>query len=87
MQLLFLTAFLLRVLVFIVQFKKQTNKYINFLTSNLGLEGASDNVIRTTVFDGNEIVPRSHWGVCDPVALRTLNTVHLHLGGPIDGHS
>ncbi len=58
-----------------------------FLTSDLGLEGASDDVVRTAVFDGDEIVARSHWGVCDPVALGALHTVHLHLGGPVDGHS
>lgn len=56
------------------------------VTCNLGLEGASDNMVRSTVFDGNEIVPWGHWCVCDPVALRTFNTVHLDLGGPINGH-
>ena len=58
-----------------------------FLTSDLGFEGASADVVRTTVFDGNEIVAGSHWGVCDPVALGALHTVHLHLGRPVDGHS
>lgn len=60
---------------------------MTFLTNDLGLEGASNDVVRTTIFDGNKIATRSHWGVCHPVALRTLHTVHLHLGGPIDGHS
>ncbi|KAF3859914.1 hypothetical protein F7725_000169, partial [Dissostichus mawsoni] len=28
-----------------------------------------------------------HGGVCDPVALGALHTVHLHLGGAVDCHS
>lgn len=58
-----------------------------FLTSDLGLEGASDDVVRTTIFDRDEIVAGGHWGVCDPVSLRAFHAVHLHLGGPVDGYS
>lgn len=58
---------------------------IFLLTSNLGLEGASHNVVRTAILDGDEIVAGCHRGVRDPVTLGTLHAVHLHLGRPVDG--
>lgn len=55
-------------------------------TCNLRLKGASHNVVRAAIFDGDEIVSRGHWGVSNLVTLWTLHTIHLHFGGPVDGH-
>lgn len=55
------------------------------LTCDLGLEGAAHDVLGATILDGNEVVARGHRSVRDHVALRTLPTVQLHLGGAIDG--
>lgn len=56
------------------------------LTADPGFEGASDDVVRTPVLDGDEVAAGRHRHVRHPVALRTLHTVHLHLGRPVDGH-
>lgn len=38
----------------------------------------------SAIFDGDEIVARGHWSVGDLVALGTLGTVHLNLGGAVN---
>lgn len=55
------------------------------LTCDFGLEGAAHDVLGTAILDGNEVVSRGHGSVSDHVALRTLPTVQLHLGGAING--
>lgn len=55
------------------------------LTCDLCFEGTAHNVLRAAILDGNEVVARSHGRVSDYMALRTLPTVQLHLGRPIDG--
>lgn len=53
-------------------------------TCDFGFEGAAHYVLRSAVFDGDEIVARRHRRVCDPVPFWTLSTVHLHLGRAVD---
>jgi len=53
-------------------------------TCDFGFERAAHNVLWSAIFDGDEIVARCHGCVGDPVALRTLPTVHLHLRRTVD---
>lgn len=56
------------------------------LTGDLGLEGAADDVLRSSILDGDEVVSRSCRCVGHLVTFRTLLKVHLHFGRPINGH-
>lgn len=67
-----------------ILYVREVSKFL--LTSDLGLEGAPYDVVRSSIFDGDEIVAGGHGGVRDPVALGALHTVHLHLRGSVDGH-
>lgn len=53
-------------------------------TCDFGFEGAAHYVLRSAVFDGDEIVAGCHRRVGDPVAFWTLLTVHLHLGRAVN---
>lgn len=54
-------------------------------TCDFSFEGTAHDVLWSSILYRDQVVPRGHWRVCDLVALRTLDTVHLHLGGPVDG--
>lgn len=53
-------------------------------TCDFGFERAAHYVLWPSVFNSDEIVARCHGCVGDLVALRTLPTVHLDLGWPVD---
>lgn len=55
------------------------------LTRHFSFERAADDVLWSSIFDGDEVAAGSHGRVRDLVALRTLLAVHLHLRGPVDG--
>lgn len=53
-------------------------------TCYFGFERAAHDVLRPSVFNGDEIVAGRHGCVGDLVALWTLPAVHLDLGGSVD---
>ena len=55
-------------------------------TCDAGPEGTLPDVVGAPVLDADQVVPRGHGGIEDPVALRDLLAVHLHLGRPLDVH-
>ena len=59
---------------------------VHHVTCDFSLEGTSSDVVGSSIFDADQVVPRSHGGVLHLVALWNLLTVHLHFGGTLDGH-
>lgn len=57
-----------------------------FFTCDFSLEGTATDVVWSTVFDADQVVPRGHGSVLHLVALWDLLAVHLHLGWTLDGH-
>lgn len=55
-------------------------------TCDFGFERAAHYVLRSSVFDGDEIVARCHGRVSDLEALRTLPAVQFDFGRPVDVH-
>lgn len=55
-------------------------------TCDFSFERAAHYVLRSSVFDGDEIVARRHGSVSDLVALRTLTAVQFDFGRPVDVH-
>lgn len=55
-------------------------------TCDFGLEGTSSDVVRSSVFDADQVVSRCHGSVLHLVALWNLLAVHLYLGRTLDGH-
>lgn len=55
-------------------------------TCDFSFERAAHYVLRSSVFDGDEIVSRRHGRVSDLEALRTLPTVQFDFGRPVDVH-
>lgn len=55
------------------------------LTRYFSFEWATDNMLWSSVFDGNEVAARGHGCVRDLVTLRTLLAVHLYFGRSVDG--
>lgn len=55
-------------------------------TCDFSFERAAHDVLRSSVFDGDEIVSRRHGRVGDLEALRTLPAVQFDFGRPVDVH-
>lgn len=55
------------------------------LTRDFSFEWASNDMLWSSVFDGNEVAAGGHGCVRDLVTLRTLLAVHLYLGGSVNG--
>lgn len=55
------------------------------LTRDFSFKRAADDMLRSSVFDGDEVAAGGHGCVRDLVTLGTLLAVHLHLGGSVNG--
>lgn len=55
------------------------------LTRDFGFEGAAHDMLRSSIFNGDEVATGSHGCVGDLVSFWTLLTIHLHLRWAVDG--
>lgn len=56
------------------------------LTRDFSFERAANNMLWSSIFDGDEVAAGGHGCVRDLVTLGTLLAVHLHFGGSINGN-
>lgn len=55
------------------------------LTCDFGSEGTSTDVIRSSIFNTDQVVPGGHGGVLHLVALWDLLAFHVYFGRTLDG--
>lgn len=55
------------------------------LTRDFSFERTADDMLWSSIFDGDEVAAWGHGCVRDLVTLGALLAVHLHLGGSVDG--